>query len=134
MPLLALYALVLPCAAGCLAHLLRRYPAPDTPLAALLATALSFAAAISVTLLVPLDVYWLYAPGGTGPGGVAAASWEALRARARLAVAWNVAYWASVAATVVLPLLQARAARCVRAACAASLLLHLPRPRICFLR
>lgn len=113
MELLLLYAVVLPCVAAAVLYLLRRFPAPRTPLAALLAAGASFAAALSVTLLVPLDVYWLYSPGsgpgGPGAGGIAThPAPSALAARAQLAVAWAAAYWFAVAATVALPLMQVR--------------------------
>jgi uncharacterized membrane protein (UPF0182 family) len=124
MRLLALYAVVLPCVAGAVAYLLRRFPTPGTSPVALAAAGISFAAALSVTLLVPLDVYWLYNPGvghsheggSSGAGGVVAnaeASKDASSARAQLSVAWNAAYWSTVVATVLLPLLQVRGTICV---------------------
>ena len=109
MPLLALYAVILPSVACAVAYLLRRFPVPGTSPYALAAVGVAFAAALSVTLLVPLDIYWLYAPGGSGPGGVVQhPSSAASSARSTLAVAWLLSYWSTVAATVLLPLLQVR--------------------------
>ena len=107
MALLLFYAAVLPCVLLAEAYILRRYPTPGVPRAALAAVAIAFAAALAVTLLAPVDVYWLYSPGG--PTGQP--SREAASARAALAIWWNATYWTSVAATVILPLLQARRAR-----------------------
>jgi hypothetical protein len=127
MPLLALYAVILPSVACAVAYLLRRFPVPGTSRYALAAVGVAFAAALSVTLLVPLDMYWLYAPGGTGAGGVMQhPSKEASSARHALAIAWNLSYWSTVAATVLLPLLQVRR-RWQRAALPAIACLRKPR-------
>ena len=83
-------------------YLLRRFPAPGTPLGAQLVAAAAYASALLVTALVPLDVYLLL-PAPSRDGEKAAS-----QARDALAVAWNLAYWTAVGATVVLPLVQVR--------------------------
>ena len=92
----ALLFVVLPCA-----YLLRRYPAPATPLGAQLCAFAAYGAALMCTALVPLDMLWLYQANARPVEAV-------LRAKAGLAVAWNCAYFAAVAATVLLPLVQVR--------------------------
>ena len=93
-------------------YLLRRFPAPGTPLVAQLVAAAAYAAALLVAALAPLDVYLMTACASSSHGDERAAS-QAARCDALgpLAVAWNVAYWTAVGATVVLPFVQVRTSR-----------------------
>jgi len=99
------------------AYLLHRFPAPGTPLAAQFVAAAAYGAALLVTALVPLDVYT--SNQGGKPASQARDARNALQA---VAVAWNLAYWSAVGATVVLPLVQVRSCpsaslRCQRLMC-----------------
>lgn len=84
-------------------YLLRRFPAPATPLAAQLVAAAAYGAALLVTALVPLDVYT-----SNQGGNAASQARDARSALQAVAVAWNLAYWSAVGATIVLPLVQVR--------------------------
>lgn len=85
------------------AWLLRRFPAPGTPLGARLIAGAAYACALLVAVLAPVDMVMLYPSQGAGRA----------EARGRLGSAWVVAYTASSFFVVVLPLVQVR---CVRAA------------------
>ena len=87
-------------------YLLRRFPAPGTPLVAQLVAAAAYAAALLVAALAPLDVYLMTACASRSHGDERAASQARCDALGPLAVAWNVAYWTAVGATVVLPFVQ----------------------------